>query len=111
MLKSAQGGQYTDVDRETIRRVTGVSRVATISEHWQRARDHGLMTSRHRYNGPSKHRLTLPWVPSAEIDDVEMSINTNTHAHVWTPQEVAWWTEREADQGAPPPWGLGPAPF
>lgn len=111
MLKSANGGQYTDVDRETIRRATGVNRVGTISEHWQRAREHGLMASRHRYNGPSKHKLTLPWVHSAEIDDVDMRINTNTHAHVWTPDEEAWWSQGEAGEGAPPPWGAGPAPF
>lgn len=111
MLETSGYTQLTDVDRETIARLTGISRVATITDHWHRARDHGLLASRQRFNGSSRHKLTIPGLDSREIDDMDMSTNTNTHAHVWTSQELEWWQRIDDNPSAPPPWGVGRAPF
>lgn len=52
------GGRHTTVDRSTLCLVTGVRREATITAHWHRAREAGLLVSKQRWNSTSVHMGT-----------------------------------------------------
>lgn len=107
MLESG-AGQYTSIDRASLCERLGVRREATISEHWRRGREVGLLESKARFNRSSLHRLTIPGVSA---DDDGLLLGRPLLAHIWTPEELEWWHHRDADNPVPPPWREGMPPF
>lgn len=102
-------GEYTTIDRATLCELTGVRREATISEHWRRARDAGLLESRARYNRSSVHRLNIPGVQGQGWE--VFSGGSVLVPHPWTDEELAWWRKQSPESPIPPPWLEGSPPF
>lgn len=105
----AGGGEYSTIDRATLCQLTGVRREATITQHWNRAREAGLLVSRARYNRSSIHRFTLPG--QRDIDCVIPWIELGLQAHEWTTEELEWWQHQRPESPIRPPWGDGCPPF
>lgn len=112
MLESAGGSEYTTIDRSTLCALTGIRREATITDHWKTARSAGLLTSIARFNKSSVHRFTVPGVTSSQDEERPYLSNLiPLRAHVWLPQERAWWQTVGTSTSFAPPWGNRLAPF
>lgn len=101
--------QYSTIDRATLLQLTGGRREATVTAHWDKARSHGLLVSKQRFNTTSIHKFTIPGADSADID--VLAIGMPLRAHLWTPAELAWWDTLSVDDPEEPPWSADQAPF
>lgn len=109
-MLQAGDGEYTTLDRATLCQLTGVRREATITEHWRRARQAGLLSSRARFNRSSVHRFTIPG--QHDLDCEAPWAGFPLRPHVWTADELAWWQQQGwTESPVPPPWGDGASPF
>ena len=106
-MVDSTSGRHTTIDRASLCLLTGVAWEGTITEHWQRARDAGLLTSAARYNRSSLHTFTIP---GRELPDLDPDASL-FWPHVWTEAEIAWWDVLDSGTWAVPPWRDGRPPF
>lgn len=106
MLYSADESGRTMVSGRRIAARLGI-RDATVSNHMGKAREHGFLLTKYRYNNSSVHQLT--W-PSSELHPALPGL-TPVRPHIWTDGELAWWGSLDTDSPQPPPWADGPPPF
>ncbi|MDI3194253.1 hypothetical protein QK290_07275 [Pseudarthrobacter sp. AL07] len=99
------GNRHTTVDRATLCLRNGTTRVATITEHWHKARDAGLLTSKERWNDSSIHTLRIPgtYFP----DDEDVYGDPMDGWHIWSSEEIAWWEALDDGSWVLPPWRDG----
>lgn len=106
MTDFANSRGITSVDRATISREVGVSEWS-VTQHWKRARELGLLASRRRYDSSSVHYLVQPGATACFLDE---SVQ-DKKAHIWSDSERAWWASIGTPTPLPPPWGAGMSPF
>lgn len=98
------GGPQTAVDRLTVCLLTGLKSECTITDHWQKARDAGLLTSKARWNRTSVHTFHVPGLQ--HVDD-EVWGEPLGGWHVWAADEIAWWDSLRGGSWDSPPWRDG----
>lgn len=103
------GSRHTTVSRPTLCFVLKMTRVATITGHWDKARDAGLLKSVQRHNESSVHTFLIPGTNSLEEEDLWGDPMDGWH--VWTPEENVWWHSLKDGERIAPPWGDGRPPF
>jgi hypothetical protein len=103
------GGRHTTVSRPTLCFTLKMTRVATITAHWDKARDAGLLKSVQRHNESSVHTFLM--LGTDTLDEERLWGEPMDGWHVWTPEENVWWDSLDGGEGMTPPWGDGRPPF
>lgn len=106
MADFATSRGVTSVDRATISREVAVSQW-TVTQHWKKSRERGLLKSRRRFDSSSVHHLLVSADSACALDeDVQ-----DKRAHVWGDSELSWWASIGTSAPLQPPWGEGRPPF
>ncbi len=106
MLFSADESGRTTVSGRRIAARLGI-RDATVSDHMGKARVHGFLLTKYRYNKSSVHQLT--W-PGSGLHPPLPGL-TPIRAHIWTVEELAWRESLDTDSPQTAPWADGRPPF
>lgn len=103
------GGRHTTVSRPTLCFILKMTRVATITAHWDKARAAGLLKSKQRRDESSIHTFLIP--RTANLEEGDLWGDPMDGWHVWTPEENVWWDSIDGGERITPPWGDGRPPF
>jgi hypothetical protein len=105
-LRAASNYGITAISGGAIASDLGI-RHATVTDHWNQARDAGLMLTRRRFNKSSIQQLTWPGSGMHAPNGDGSPLAT----HPWTDMEFAWWDSLLRDLPKPAPWGESHPPF
>lgn len=103
------GGRHTTVSRAAVCYILQMKRVATITAHWDEARDAGLLKSVQRHNQSSVHTFLIPGIDN--WDEEVVWGEPWDGWHIWTQEEDVWWDSLDGEELMTLPWGGGRPPF
>lgn len=103
------GGRHTTVSRAAVCYILKMKRVATITAHWDEARDAGLLKSVQRHNQSSVHTFLVPGIDNCDEEVVWGEPWDGWH--IWTQEEDVWWDSLDGEELMTLPWGDRRPPF